>query len=90
MKGKGENRPARNVKKNFVKVWKRVTRSGEEESLTDDSHHTKLGKRKGELEDENNEAQRHLKIHKWEDYLEAESENEEEMAEAALQPRQQP
>jgi hypothetical protein len=90
MKGKGKNRPARNEKKKSVKVWKRVTRSGEEESLTDDSNHTKLGKRKGELEDENNEAQRHLKIRKWEDYLEAEFENEEEMAEAAVQPRQQP
>jgi hypothetical protein len=54
--GKGGEQTCQERKKNSIKVWKRVTRSGEEESLTDDSHHTKLGKRKGELEDENNEA----------------------------------
>jgi hypothetical protein len=76
--------------KNIPKVWKRVTRSGEEEKMLENSNQALLGKRKGEIEELNGEEQRHLKIRKWEDYLEEESENEEETAEAALQPRQQP
>jgi hypothetical protein len=35
------------------------------------------------------DEQMHLKIRKWEDYLEAESDNEDETAEATVQPRQQ-
>jgi hypothetical protein len=49
-----------------------------------------LGKRKGETEGSFCEEQRHLKIRKWEDYLEEEFENEDEKAEAAEQPRLQP
>jgi hypothetical protein len=62
----------------------------EEENVSDSSHQTQLGKRKGDLERLNGDDQRHLKICKWEDYLEAKSDNEEETVEAALQPRQQP
>jgi hypothetical protein len=49
-----------------------------------------LGKRKGETEGPICDEQRHLKIHKWEDYLEEELDSDDEMVEAMEQPRQQP
>jgi hypothetical protein len=48
--------------KNIFKIWKSVTRSGEEETLSEGSTHVTLGKRKGEIGGLNCDDQRHLKI----------------------------
>ena len=65
-------------------------RGGEEENIPDGSNHVLLGKRKGYFEGLIGDDLRHLKIQKWEDSLEVESKNEEETAEAAMQPCQKP
>jgi hypothetical protein len=75
---------------NNLKIWKKVVRIGEEETPPASSINTLLGKRKGETEINNNDEERHLKIRKWEDYLEEEVESENELAEAAEQPRLYP
>jgi hypothetical protein len=75
--------------KNILKIWKRVVQSGEVENMPEGSNQGLLGKRKGDIDGLNGDDQRHLKIRKWEDYLEEESDTEEETAAAALQPRQQ-
>ena len=77
-------------KNNTIKMWKKVTQSEEEENEAEGPNHVLLGKRKGVTEGSFCKEQRHLKIRKWEDYLEEEFEIEDEMAEAAEQPRQQP
>jgi hypothetical protein len=88
--GKLEEQSYQERNKNILKIWKRVTRSGEEELFPEDSNNSLLGKRKGETEEPISDEQRHLKIRKWEDYLEEEFDNEDDEAEAAEQPRQQP
>jgi hypothetical protein len=76
--------------KSILKIWKRVTRSGKEEILPQGSTHALLGKRKGEIEGPICDEHRYLKIRKLEDYLKEEFDIEDEMAEAAEQPHQQP
>jgi hypothetical protein len=49
-----------------------------------------LGKRKCETDGPICDEHRHLKIRKWEDYLEEEFDIEDEMAEVVEQPHQQP
>ena len=83
---------------NSNKIWKRVSSLGEEESNLVGSNSVLMGKRKAELGGPICDEQRHLKIRKWEDYLEeeietkleefeTEIETENDMAEAAMQPR---
>jgi uncharacterized protein YaaR (DUF327 family) len=48
--------------KNIIKIWKQVTHSGEEETLSEGSTHMTLGKKNGEIEGLNCDDQRHLKI----------------------------
>jgi hypothetical protein len=88
--GKVGEKSSQEGEKNIQKIWKRAVRSGEGENIPDGSNYVMLGKRKGDSEGLNDDGLRHLKIRKWEDYLEAESENDEETAEAAVQPRRQP
>jgi hypothetical protein len=87
---KEEKRNYQELNKIFSQGGKRAVQTDEEKIVLDSPHHTLLGKRKGNLEGLEGDDQRQLKIRKWGDYLEAESKNEEESAEAALQPRQQP
>jgi hypothetical protein len=76
---------------NSNKIWKRVVRSEEDETGPASPTLTLLGKRKGDNEiSTSDDEERHLKMRKWEDYLEEEVESENEMAEAAEQPRQNP
>jgi hypothetical protein len=78
-----------------------VSRKGEEENQTTAIISGSVGKRKAETGGSNFDDQRHLKIRKWEDYLEEEIETDledlekdmetgNEEAEAAMQPRPQP
>ena len=90
IEGKLEENNYQGRKYNTLKIWKRVTQSGEEENEAEGSNHALLGKRKGETNGSFCDEQRHLKVRKWEDYLEEEFENEDKTAEAAEQPRQQP
>jgi hypothetical protein len=80
--GKGEVQMGQPQNQNSLKIWKRVVCSEEEETRPASSTITLLGKRKGETEISTSDEQRHLKIRKWEDYLEEEVESENEMAEA--------
>jgi hypothetical protein len=87
--------------KNSVLMWKRVTQVEGGEIDQTGTFPAIMGKRKAEVGGPNSEDQRHLKIRKWEDYLEEETETnfedfeiqtetKNETAEAAMQPRPQP
>jgi hypothetical protein len=85
----------------FIKIWKKVSHLGEEENPSVGNFSVLMGKRKAEIGGSICDDERHLKIRKWEDYLEEETETdfeefemeteiENDMAEAAMQPRPQP
>jgi hypothetical protein len=80
LEGKRGQQQGQSRNLNSLKIWKRVVRSGEEETRVASSNIALLGKRKGETEISNNDEQRHLKIRKWEDYLEEEVECDDELA----------
>jgi hypothetical protein len=89
--GKRVLQQGQSCNQNSNKMWKRVVGSEEEEICPASSIVAMLGKRKGENETStSDDEERHLKMRKWEDYLEEEVESENEMAEAAEQPRPQP
>jgi hypothetical protein len=93
--GGAENNKVRN--KNSVLMWKKVSRVKGSETDQTGTSLAIMGKRKAEVGGSNSEDQRHLKIRKWEDYLEEETETdfedfetENETAEVAMQPCPQP
>ena len=83
-----------------LKIWKRVSCKGDEGTQPEANAQGLVGKRKAETEGPILEDQRQIKIRKWEDYLEDETETdfeeyetavetENDLAEAATQPRPQ-
>jgi hypothetical protein len=87
--------------KNSVAIWKKVSRVEGGETDSTGTIPAFMGKRKAEVGGLISDDQRHLKIRKWEDYLEEETETnfedfetemvtENDKAEAAMQPRPQP
>ena len=97
----GREQPNQVCNQTTLEVWNRMSRVGEMETHPAANTSVLLGKRKAEFGGSNCDDQRHLKIRKWEDYLEEETETdfeefetgiekENELAEAAMQPRPQP
>jgi hypothetical protein len=86
---------------NSFKIWKKVSHIGEEEKSSIEIFSGLMGKKKAETGGSIIDDERHLKIRKWEDYLEEEIETdfeeienetktENDMVEAVMQPRPQP